>query len=245
VSPSVRVVKRLIDVIASTVGLCITLPFLPLIAAAIYLESPGMIFVRQRRAGELFAVEKSPTGRGTRPRFREFEMLKFRSMKPDAEKHTGPVLATEGDPRVTRVGAFLRRTHLDEVPQFWNVLVGDMSLVGPRPERPDLAQQLAQAIPYFEERMRDVKPGITGYAQVHLGYTGKPPANSLVAAIQRDLTNPFRIEGAEDALADHMRIKLLYDLAYTAATDDLRTFLPVEIGIILKTPVVMLRAMGT
>ena len=172
-------------------------------------------------------------------------MLKFRSMKPDAEKLTGPVLATEDDPRVTRVGSFLRRTHLDEVPQFWNVLVGDMSLVGPRPERPDLAQQLAQAIPYFEERMRDVKPGITGLAQVHLGYTGKPPADSVLATIGGDLTNPFKLEGAEDALADHMRIKLLYDLAYTAATDDLRTFLPVEIGIILKTPLVMLRAMGT
>jgi lipopolysaccharide/colanic/teichoic acid biosynthesis glycosyltransferase len=238
------VVKRLIDVIASTIGLAVTLPLLPLIAAAIYLESPGMIFVRQRRAGELYAVEKSPTGSGMRPRFREFLMLKFRSMKPDAEKLTGPVLATEGDPRVTRVGAFLRRTHLDEVPQFWNVLVGDMSLVGPRPERPDLAQQLAQAIPYFEERMRDVKPGITGLAQVHLGYTGKPPADSILATLG-DLTNPFKLEGAEDALADHMRIKLLYDLAYTAATDDLRTFLPVEIGIILKTPLVMLRAMGT
>jgi lipopolysaccharide/colanic/teichoic acid biosynthesis glycosyltransferase len=244
VSGSVRVIKRLIDVVASTIGLAVSLPFLPLIAAAIYLESPGMIFVRQRRAGELFAVEKSPTGNGTRPRFREFSMLKFRSMEPDAEKLTGPVLATEGDPRVTRVGAFLRRTHLDEVPQFWNVLVGDMSLVGPRPERPALAAQLAQAIPYFEERMRDVKPGITGLAQVHLGYTGKPRPDSVMAKIERELSNPFKLEGAEDALADHMRMKLLYDLAYTASTDDLRTFLPVEIGIILKTPFVMLRAMG-
>ena len=244
-SHSVRIIKRMIDVVTSTIGLAVALPFLPLIAAAIYLESPGMIFVRQLRAGELYAVEKTPTGRGTRPRFREFRMLKFRSMKPDAEKLTGSVLATEDDPRVTRVGAFLRRTHLDEVPQFWNVLVGDMSLVGPRPERPDLAEQLAQAIPYFEERMRDVKPGITGLAQVHLGYTGKPRPDSVMAKIEHELTNPFKLEGAEDALADHMRIKLLYDLAYTAATDDLRTFLPVEIGIILKTPIVMLRAMGT
>jgi len=244
-SGSVRVIKRLIDVIASAVGLAVTLPFFPLIAAAIYLESPGAIFVRQRRAGQLYAIEESPTGSGVRPRFREFLMLKFRSMMPDAEKLTGTVLTTADDPRVTKVGGLLRRTRLDEVPQFWNVLVGEMSLVGPRPERPDLAEQLALAIPYFEERMRDVKPGITGLAQIHLSYTGKPLPDSIIAAFQGDLTNPFKIDGAEDALADHMRIKLLYDLAYTAATDHLRTYLPVELGIILRTPLVMLRARGT
>ena len=172
-------------------------------------------------------------------------MMKFRSMRMDAEKHTGPVLATEDDPRITKVGKFLRRTRLDEVPQFLNVLRGDMSLVGPRPERPELAEQLAMAIPYFEERMRDVKPGITGLAQVSLTYTGKPPPNSDVAKFESELTNPFKIEGAEDALADGMRVKLLYDLAYSAHTENLGDFLRVELAILLKTPLVMLRALGT
>ena len=172
-------------------------------------------------------------------------MLKFRSMRPDAEELTGPVLASEDDPRVTRVGRFLRRTRIDELPQFINVLLGDMSIVGPRPERPELAEQLAHAIPYFEERMRDVKPGITGLAQVTLGYTGKPPPGSELDLFEHDLTNPFKIDGAEDALADHMRMKLLYDLAYTAAMEDLRTFVQLEVSILLRTPLVMLRGGGT
>ena len=172
-------------------------------------------------------------------------MLKFRSMKPDAERLTGMVVATAGDPRITRVGKFLRRTRLDELPQFLNVLMGDMSIVGPRPERPELAEQLAMAIPYFEERMRDVKPGITGLAQINLSYTGKPYPDSHLAKFEQDLTNPFKMEGTEDALADHMRMKLLYDLAYSAATEELRTFLPLELSILVKTPLVMLRALGT
>jgi lipopolysaccharide/colanic/teichoic acid biosynthesis glycosyltransferase len=172
-------------------------------------------------------------------------MLKFRSMKPDAERLTGVVVATKDDPRITRVGRFLRRTRLDELPQFLNVLLGDMSLVGPRPERPELAEQLAMAIPYFEERMRDVKPGITGLAQINLSYTGKPFPDSHLAQYEQDLTNPFKLEGTEDALADHMRMKLLYDLAYSAAMEEMRTFLPLELTILVKTPLVMLRALGT
>jgi lipopolysaccharide/colanic/teichoic acid biosynthesis glycosyltransferase len=246
---SVRVVKRLIDVAGSLLGLAITAPIFPLIAAAVYLDSPGAIFIRQRRAGQLArGADDSSTERDDdppRPKFREFSMLKFRSMRPDAEELTGPVLASEDDPRVTRVGRFLRKTRIDEVPQFINVFLGDMSIVGPRPERPELAEQLAHAIPYFEERMRDVKPGITGLAQVTLGYTGKPLPGSELDLFERDLTNPFKVDGAEDALADHMRMKLLYDLAYTAAMEDLRSFLQLEISILLRTPLVMLRASGT
>lgn len=228
-------------------GLAITLPLFPLIAAAVYLDSPGPIFIRQRRAGQLGPPTKEDEAAGgvPPPRFREFLMVKFRSMRLDAEKLTGPVLASENDPRITRVGGFLRRTRLDELPQFWNVFVGDMSIVGPRPERPELAQQLALAIPYFEERMRDVKPGITGLAQVTLGYSGKPPPGSALGPFEQDLTNPFKVDGAEDAVADHMRMKMLYDLAYSAATENLRTFVPLELSIMIKTPLVMLRARGT
>ena len=246
---SVRVVKRLIDVAGSLLGLAITAPFFPLIAAAVYLDSPGAIFIRQRRAGQLARAADDPSAEGDddspKPKFREFSMLKFRSMRPDAEELTGPVLASEDDPRVTRVGRFLRRTRIDEVPQFINVFLGEMSIVGPRPERPELAEQLAHAIPYFEERMRDVKPGITGLAQVTLGYTGKPPPGSELDLFEYDLTNPFKVDGAEDALADHMRMKMLYDLAYTAAMEDLRTFVQLEASILLRTPLVMLRGGGT
>jgi len=171
-------------------------------------------------------------------------MLKFRSMRPDAEKYTGPVLATQDDPRITKVGRILRKTRLDELPQFINVFLGDMSIVGPRPERPELAAQLAMAIPYFEERMRDVKPGITGLAQINLSYTGKPLPGSLIEPFSKDLTNPFRVEGAEDALADDMRVKLLYDLAYSAATENFRAFMLLELAILFRTPLVMLRALG-
>jgi lipopolysaccharide/colanic/teichoic acid biosynthesis glycosyltransferase len=242
---SVRLAKRLTDLVGSSVGLAVTLPFYPVIAAAIYLESPGDVFIRQKRAGQLRETETRVIDGIPRPQFRHFTMLKFRSMRPDAERYTGPVLASEEDPRITRVGRFLRKTRLDELPQFINVLLGDMSLVGPRPERPELAEQLAMAIPYFEERMRDVKPGITGLAQISLGYSGKPLPDSVLAMFEADLTNPFKVEGAEDALADHMRMKLLYDLAYSAATEDLMAFLSLELSILLKTPLVMLRARGT
>jgi lipopolysaccharide/colanic/teichoic acid biosynthesis glycosyltransferase len=245
VNAPVRLVKRLVDVVGASLGLALTLPLYPAIAIAIYLESPGEILFRQRRAGQLLTVEQSPTGGVPRPRFREYWMLKFRSMRPDAERLTGPVLASDDDPRITKVGRFLRKTRLDEIPQFFNVLIGHMSLVGPRPERPELAEQLAMAIPYFEERMRDVKPGITGLAQVTLTYSGKPHPGSELLAFERDLTNPFKLPGTEDAMADHMRMKLLYDLAYSASTESVRTFVPMELSIMLRTPIVMLRALGT
>lgn len=160
VTPSVRVAKRAIDLASSIAGLALTLPLYPAIAAAIYLESPGPIFYKQRRAGMLKGV-KVVDGR-ERPEFVEFSMYKFRSMRVDAEKMTGAVLAQENDPRITRVGRFLRKTRLDELPQFWSVLVGDMSLVGPRP--------------YLEREIKDMDaqegfilrapPGMTGLWQV-------------------------------------------------------------------------------
>ena len=288
---------------------------LPFLALALYLDNPGPIFYRQKRASLLRA--RSGNGRCS---FAEFWMLKLRSMRVNAEALTGAVLAEENDPRVTRVGrflrktrldelpqlwnvligemslvgprperpellenltlaipffeermrdckpgitglaqislsysgaapsgsplAFLRRTRLDELPQLWNVLRGDMSLIGPRPERPELLQNLSLAIPFFEERMRDCKPGISGLAQISLSYSGQAPDGSAVAALAGTLTNPYGFEAARGALADDMRTKLLFDLAYVAALGRFSTFIATELSIIWLTPAVMLRGLG-
>jgi lipopolysaccharide/colanic/teichoic acid biosynthesis glycosyltransferase len=240
VTSPVQFAKRGIDIVVSLVGLAATLPLYPAIMAAIAIDSRGPFFFRQKRAGRLL----STSGHGRDLKFEEFSMIKFRTMKVDAEKGTGAVLADEQDPRVSRVGRFLRKSRLDEIPQFINVLRGDMSIVGPRPERPELLENLALAIPYFEERMRGVKPGITGLAQVALGYTGRPKTDSEVLPFLDSLTNPFKVPGADGALADDMRMKLLYDLAYCAALEEFSTFLRTEMSIIIRTPLVMLKGLG-
>ncbi len=238
----VRVAKRALDVVAATIGLAVTAVLFPFIALAVKLDSPGPVLYWQRRAGALKGVERRE-GR-LYLHFDEFDMPKFRTMGVDAEKGTGQVIAQRADPRVTRVGRVLRKTRLDELPQLWSILRGHMSLVGPRPERPRLLRDLAFAIPFFEERMRGVKPGLTGFAQVNLGYAGDALPGTDIARMQEALVNPFDVDGAEGAVADDMRLKLLYDLAYSAALDDLGNYVRTEAEIILKTPVVMLRAIG-
>lgn len=146
--------KRFVDIGLSLVGLVLTLPFFPLIALIIKLDSPGPLFFSQIRTG---AHEKT------------FLLHKFRTMRQDAEKGTGAVWSTENDPRITRVGAFLRKSRIDEFPQFYNVIKGDMSFVGPRPERPEFVENLKQVIPYYSKR-HFVKPGLTGWAQVCYPY---------------------------------------------------------------------------
>ncbi len=162
-----RWVKAAEDKVISALTLLLISPLLGAIALAVKLSSPGPVFYRQERL--------SWNGR-------KFQMLKFRSMPVDAEAETGPKWATSGENRATRVGAFLRRTSLDELPQFWNVLRGDMSIVGPRPERPVFVQQFKDEIPsYMQKHM--VKAGITGWAQVN-GWRGD---TDLRQRIEHDL----------------------------------------------------------
>jgi len=149
-----RTVKRSTDILLAAVGLCLALPISVLIAILTRLDSCGPVFFRQERVGEHGKV---------------FTLYKFRTMVQDAEKETGPVWAQETDPRTTRLGKILRRTGLDEIPQMLNVLKGDMSFVGPRPERPHFVAALQEKIPYYAQRLV-VKPGITGWAQVRYGY---------------------------------------------------------------------------
>lgn len=158
---SVRLVKRGIDLMFGAMGTLVAALLFPLIALAIYAESPGPIFYKQRRVRSL--KHRDEHGRCV---FHMFDMLKFRTMRPDAEKLTGVTLAEENDPRVTRVGRLLRRTRLDELPQIWHVLNGDMSLVGPRPERGYLVEQFNASVYGYRDRHR-LPVGLTGWAQVH------------------------------------------------------------------------------
>ncbi len=163
--------KRLLDLVVSGLVLVMGLPVWLTVLLVIRLTSRGPAIYRQERVGRLGKV---------------FTMYKFRTMRLDAEAETGPVWATENDPRYTPVGRWLRKTRLDEIPQFWNVFKGDMSLVGPRPERPFFVEKLAAEIPLYNRRHR-VKPGITGWAQVKWKY---------------------------DASMDDVRQKVKYDLFY-------------------------------
>lgn len=151
---SQRLLKRAIDLILSFFMLVILSPVIALVAAVIKIDSTGPVFFSQERVGQ---------------KHKTYMVYKFRSMQSDAEKNTGPVWAKDNDDRITRVGRFLRKWRIDEIPQLWNVLKGEMSFVGPRPEREHFVKQLMEIIPYYSERFT-VKPGITGWAQVSYGY---------------------------------------------------------------------------
>ena len=146
--------KRLLDVTLSLILLVVTAPLMALTAILVRLEGDGPVLYRQKRMGQ---------------NGREFELLKFRSMVQDAEKQSGPMWARANDPRITRVGCVIRKLRIDEIPQLFNVLAGQMSFVGPRPERRHFVEQLEKRIPYYRLRMT-VRPGITGWAQVQYEY---------------------------------------------------------------------------
>jgi exopolysaccharide biosynthesis polyprenyl glycosylphosphotransferase len=155
-------VRRSVDIAAGLLGLALTGPIMGIIALAVRFTSPGPALYSQRRVGLHGRV---------------FTLYKFRSMNTGAEARTGAVWATSGDRRVTPVGRILRKFRLDELPQFWNVLIGDMSFVGPRPERPEFVDQLTKDIAFYPQR-HVVRPGLTGWAQVKYRY-GSSVADSM------------------------------------------------------------------
>ena len=175
--------KRAVDILLSMVGVIVTSPVMGLVAVLITMTSPGPVFYRQERIG---INRRTRERRGSLPRSeaerrrrdrrvlvnfgRPFTIYKFRTMVVDAERGTPPMWAKERDPRITGVGRVLRKARIDELPQFWNVLRGDMSIVGPRPERAYFIGRIEKELPEFQLRLR-TKPGITGLAQVQLGYT--------------------------------------------------------------------------
>ncbi|MEO6418082.1 MAG: TIGR03013 family XrtA/PEP-CTERM system glycosyltransferase [Polyangiaceae bacterium] len=163
-----RRLKRLLDVVVAGIGIVLAAPLMLLTALAVKLESPGPFLYKQVRAGEFGTL---------------FTILKFRSMRTDAEAG-GAQFAKENDDRITRVGRFIRKTRLDELPQLWNVLKGEMSMVGPRPERPVFIEQLEQQVPFFKQRLY-VKPGVTGHAQVRCRYGAS--AEDMLEKLQYDL----------------------------------------------------------
>jgi len=168
-SAMLLVAKRAIEIVIAAVALVLCLPLLLVLAAAIVLTSPGPAVYSQLRVGQNGRV---------------FRVYKLRSMRNDAERESGAVWSKPGDPRITKLGRILRRTRLDELPQLWNILIGNMSLVGPRPERPEFVQELTKQIPLYRLR-QVVKPGLTGWAQVRYTYTAS--VEDTMEKLQHDL----------------------------------------------------------
>lgn len=198
--------KRLIDIIIALSSIILTLPLWPLVGLAIKFSSRGPIFFLQPRIGVCLPTQT-----------KIFKMIKFRTMVNNAEGKSGAVWASKDDTRITKVGKFLRKTRLDELPQLMNVIKGDMSIIGPRPERPGFYAKLEDEIPYFAERTYGLYPGITGLAQVNQGY---------------------------DTCIDDVRSKLNYDLSYNLSLRTPVNMLKTDFIIAWKTVMVMICGRG-
>ena len=196
----VRTLKRTLDLCVAVIGFVCALPFMLVTALAIKISDGGTILYSQVR-----------TGRDGK----NFRVYKFRTMRADAEKYSGPMLAQENDPRITWLGRFLRAVRIDELPQIWNVLVGDMSIVGPRPERPFFVQQYIEEMPEYAYR-HNVKPGITGLAQVY-GKYNTTPFDKLVY----DLMYIQRCNILTDLIIIIQTVKVLFT---KSATDGVQQF---------------------
>jgi sugar transferase (PEP-CTERM system associated) len=191
-STAFKLVRRAVSIVISLIGLILALPLFPLIMIVIRLDSKGPVYYTQTRVGKNGRV---------------FKVVKFRTMREDAEAASGPTWAGDNDPRVTRVGKFLRSSRLDEIPQLWCVLKGDMAFVGPRPERPEFVEMLSKEIPYYKEVRHMVRPGLTGWAQVKYKY-GSTVADSR-EKLQYDL---FYIKNASiglDLLIMFLTVKIV------------------------------------
>lgn len=202
-----RSLKRTIDIIVSGIAFIVALPLMLLTALAIKLGDPGPVLYSQVRTGRYG---------------REFKVYKFRTMRVDAEKYSGPQLATENDPRITKLGRFLRATRLDELPQIWNVLSGSMSIVGPRPERPFFVEKFQQEIPEYYYR-HHVKPGITGLAQVY-GKYNTTPYDKLIY----DLTYIQQYSVWQDFIIMLQTIKVLVTKSATEGVQQKKTKINLE-----------------
>ena len=206
INPTIKFCKRVIELGVATILLIGFAPLLLIFALIVKMDSSGPVLFTQQRIGfsnELF-VEF-------------FTIYKLRTMVIDAEKHRGAVLATANDARITKIGHFLRKSRFDELPQLYNVLRGDMSLIGPRPERPEFYLQLENDIPFFAERTFLVQPGITGLAQVNQGY---------------------------DTCLEDVRTKVGYDHRYALALFCPLDWIIMDIHIAMKTIIVMIAGRG-
>jgi sugar transferase (PEP-CTERM system associated) len=186
-----RMLRRVLNFTVALIGLILALPVLPFVALAVKLDSPGPVLYRQKRVGRRGAI---------------FYCYKFRTMRKDAEADTGPTWADDQDPRITRGGKFLRTARLDEIPQLWCVLKGDMAFVGPRPERPEFVEWLTRELPYYGVRHM-VRPGITGWAQVRYKY-----GNTIEDAKEKLQFDLFYIKNASiglDVLIMFQTIKIV------------------------------------
>jgi len=187
--PTMLRLKRVYDLTAAIIGGLLSLPLIALAAVLIKLTDPrSPVFYSQPRVGRLGQV---------------FTIHKLRTMRPDAEDNTGAVWSSDDDPRITLVGRFLRKFRIDELPQFWNVLIGDMSLVGPRPERPEIVAQLERQIPFYSEREYAL-PGLTGWAQIHCPY-----GNSVEAARRKLEYDLFYIKNMSPSLDLQIMLRTL------------------------------------